>query len=270
MKLTILGSAAAEAIPNPFCRCEVCQNARRVGGPQVRGRSAVLIDDDLLIDLGPDIISAANRLNLYLGNLSVVLVTHRHTDHWLPSNLSWREPSFASTPVAPLTVYGPADALHDLEPYLERATALSARPVTAGERWQAGTYQCAAEPATHGEGQIEALLYVVSDGVHCVFYCTDTASLSEKAWDVLRPWGPLDLILLDETSGLRSGGSGHHGFERFLETRARFLQEGLMDSRTRLVAHHFSHNGGLTHTDLQQRFRPYDVLVAYDGLTLTL
>jgi phosphoribosyl 1,2-cyclic phosphate phosphodiesterase len=270
MKLTVLGSAAAEAIPNPFCRCEICQNARRVGGPEVRGRSAVLIDDDLLIDLGPDIISAANRLNRYLGNLSAVLVTHRHTDHWLPSNLFWREPSFASTPVAPLTVYGPAGALHDLEPYLERATALSVRPVAAGEQWQVGAYQCAAVPATHGEGHIEALLYIVSDGVHRIFYCTDTASLSEQAWDVLRSWAPLDLILLDETSGLRCGGSGHHGFERFLETRARFLQEGVMDPQTRLVAHHFSHNGGLTHADLTTRFRPYNVLTAYDGLTLTL
>ena len=269
-KLTILGSAAAEAIPNPFCRCEVCQHARHARGREVRGRSAALINDDLLIDLGPDLISAANRLNLYLGNLQTALVTHGHLDHWLPSNLAWRGPSYTSTPLAPLTVYGPGDALSVLQPYLDRETALSCRPVTAGDRWRAGAYEIAAIPASHGKGQLEALLYVISDGAHRVFYATDTAQLSEAAWDALRPWAPLDLVLLDETLGLGAGSSGHHSLHCFLETRARLIDEGLLGPQSKLVAHHFSHNGGLNHAQLVERFQPYDVAVAYDGLAITL
>jgi phosphoribosyl 1,2-cyclic phosphate phosphodiesterase len=270
MKLTVLGSAAAEAIPNPFCRCTVCQHARRVGGIEVRGRSAALVNDDLLIDPGPDLIGAANRLGLYLGNLHTALVTHAHLDHWLPSNLAWRAPDFTSTPLVPLTVYGPSDALTDLESHLERRLALSCTAVTAGDRWRAGPYEIAAVPATHGNGKLEALLYVISDGTRRIFYATDTGTLSEAAWDVLRPWAPLDLILLDETMGLGAGGSGHHGFESFIETRARMIDEGLLGPQGRLVAHHFSHNGGLSHADLVARFRPYGVTVAYDGLVLTL
>ncbi len=48
------------------------------------------------------------------------------------------------------------------------------------------------------------------------------------------------------------------------------IKEGLMEPQTKLVAHHFSHNGRLTHADLVRKFGPYDVVVAYDGLTLTL
>jgi phosphoribosyl 1,2-cyclic phosphate phosphodiesterase len=229
-----------------------------------------LVNDDLLIDLGPDIVSAANRLNLYLGTLRTVLITHRHGDHWLPSNLLWREPSFAPTPVAPLTVYGPGDALRDLEPFLERTSDLSIEPIIAGDRWTVGPYQITAVPATHGEGQLEALLYVIADGTHRVFYATDTSSLGDAAWDILSPLGPLDLILLDATSGLRAGGSGHHGFEKFVATRARMVAEGVLGHRTTLVAHHFSHNGGLIHSALVAKYKPYDVTVAYDGRTFLL
>lgn len=270
MKLTVLGSAAAEGIPDPFCRCEVCEHARREGGREARARAAALVNEDLLIDLGPDLVSSANRLNLYLGDLETVLVTHRHEDHWLPTNLAWREPGFAATPVAPLTVFGPRDALRELEPFLDRATALTTAPVSAGDHWSTGRYWVTAVPATHGHGEIEALVYVIDDGERRVFYSTDTSSLSEEAWDILRPLGPLDLVLLDETSGNGSGGSSHHGFEEFIQTRARMTEEGLLGGKTTLVAHHFSHNGGLTHKALEERFRPYGVSVSYDGLTFQL
>jgi phosphoribosyl 1,2-cyclic phosphate phosphodiesterase len=269
-KLTVLGSAAAEAIPNPFCRCTVCQHARRVGGPEVRGRSAALINGDLLIDLGPDLISAANRSNLYLGDLHTALITHGHLDHWLPSNLAWRAPSYTSTSLTPLTVYGPSDALSTLQPYLKRETALSCAAVTAGDRWRAGQYEIVAIPATHSQGVLESLLYVISDGAHSVFYATDTSTLSEAAWDILRPWAPLDLILLDETLGLGPGGSGHHGLRSFMKIRSRLIDEGLLRPKSKLVAHHFSHNGGLTHAQLVDQLRPFGVTVAYDGLVLSL
>jgi phosphoribosyl 1,2-cyclic phosphate phosphodiesterase len=248
----------------------VCEIARQQGGPEVRARAAALVDDELLIDLGPDVVSSANRLNLYLGNVRTVLITHRHSDHWLPNNLHWREPGFAATPVVPLTVYGPGDALAEIEPYLDRATELRARAVTAGEQWRAGQYEITAVPATHGEGHLEPLLYVIDDGTRRLFYATDTSSLGEAAWEILRPLGPVDAVLLDETSGLRGGGSGHHGLEKFAATRARMLEEGVMGEGTTLVAHHFSHNGGLTHAELVDRLRPMGVVVSCDGLTLAL
>lgn len=270
MQVIVLGSAAAEAIPDPFCRCDVCEQARRQGGREARARAAALVNNDLLVDLGPDIISAANRLGLYLGQVHTVLVTHRHEDHWLPSNLYWRDPGFAATPVVPLVVYGPGDALKGLEPHLERAVDLGIKAVEAGDRWSTGPYRITAVPATHGGGEIEALLYVIDDGQRRVFYGTDTSMLCEPAWGILSALGPLDLILLDATAGLRSGGSGHQGFEQFLATRARMLQEGLIAPRTTVVAHHFSHNGGLTHAALVDKYAPHGVTVAYDGLTCVL
>lgn len=271
MKLTVLGSGAAEAIPDPYCSCEVCQTARREGGHHIRGRSAALVNDDLLIDLGPDIIGAASQFRLFLGNLATVLITHRHSDHWVPQNLMWRESGFTPTPVAPLTVYGPADVLQGYEAYWTRMSNIVFRPVTGGDQWTAGPYRITAIPATHGGGELEALLYVVDDGAHWLFYATDTSSLSEEAWSILRPLGPFDLILLDATSGLRSGGDAHHGFEKFVATRARMIAEGLLiPTQTTLAAHHFSHNGGLTHPALVEKYEPYAVTISYDGRVFSL
>jgi phosphoribosyl 1,2-cyclic phosphate phosphodiesterase len=270
VQVTVLGSGAAEAIPDPFCRCRVCEAARQRGGPEMRARAAALINRDLLIDFGPDLVSSANRMGLYLGDVRSLLITHRHSDHWLPGNLFWREPGFAATPVAPLTVYAPTDALAELLPHIDRATALEVQVVTAGDRWRAGEYEIRAVPATHGEGELEALLYVVDDGTHRLFYATDTSLLSDAAWEILSPLGPMDLILLDATSGLGSGGSGHHGLEKFLITRSRLFESGVMGEDSLLVAHHFSHNGGLTHQELVARLQPYGVTVSQDGLTFDL
>jgi phosphoribosyl 1,2-cyclic phosphate phosphodiesterase len=56
---------------------------------------------------------------------------------------------------------------------------------------------------------------------------------------------------------------------QFLETRERMINEGLLvPGMTTLVAHHFSHNGGLTHDELVERYGQHDVAVAYDGLVL--
>jgi phosphoribosyl 1,2-cyclic phosphate phosphodiesterase len=271
MKLTILGSAAAEAIPNPFCRCRVCETARREGGVEVKARASALLDDAVLFDLGPDLLASANREGLYLGELKALLLTHRHADHWLVQNLHWRQPTFAPTPMAQLAIYGPKDAMRDLTPDAAEAAQFTYQAVAAGDRWSVDDYQITAIPATHGGGELEPLLYVVEREGRRVFYATDTAPLKDAAWRLLRPMGPMDVIMLDATSGHRSGGEAHHGMAQFLETRARMLQEGLIrEGRTNLVAYHFSHNGGLTHREAVEAYGRHDVAVAYDGMVLTI
>lgn len=271
MNLTLLGTGAAEAVPDPFCRCPVCETARREGGPEIRARATALVNDDLLIDLGPDLLTSANAAGRYLGNLKILLVTHRHSDHWLPQNLYWRKSGFTPTPVAPLTVYGPADALDDLPPDFQAEAAFTCKPVKAGDRWEAAGYTITAVPATHGGGDLEPLLYVIEQEERRLFYATDTAPLGPDAWAVLRPLAPMDVIVLDATSGHQSGGEAHHGMDQFFATQARMVNEGLIEAgQTTLVAHHFSHNGGLTHQQLVEAYGARGVTVAYDGLTLSV
>lgn len=49
MKLQYLGTAAAEGIPAAFCTCPVCKHARQEKGREIRSRSQMLLDGELLI-----------------------------------------------------------------------------------------------------------------------------------------------------------------------------------------------------------------------------
>jgi len=53
MEITFLGAGAAEGYPSPLCDCANRAGARARGGHDLRGRSAALINNDLLIDLEP-------------------------------------------------------------------------------------------------------------------------------------------------------------------------------------------------------------------------
>lgn len=271
MFLTFLGTGAAEAIPDPFCSCRVCEVARREGGRHVRARAAALVNDDLLIDLGPDILTTANAVGAYLGGLRALLVTHRHFDHWLPQNLYWRKPGFTPTEMVPLAVYGPADALVDITPELAEDAHITWSAVTAGDRWQVGAYTITAVPATHGDGTLEPLLYVIEQDGHRLFYGTDTALLTDAAWEVLAPLGPMDVIALDATTGKRPGGRAHHSYEMFLATQAELRHRGLFDpDHTVLIAHHFSHNGELTYDDAVKAYGAHGIDVAFDGMRVEI
>ncbi len=71
MQITFLGTAAAPSMPIPFCTCQVCADARRVGGKNLRRRSSLMINDDLLVDIGPDIATASFEYGLSLAGVGL-------------------------------------------------------------------------------------------------------------------------------------------------------------------------------------------------------
>lgn len=94
MIITFLETAAANAFPEAFCKCGNCAKARALGGPSLRRRSAALINDDLLIDLGPDIMAASHMHACSLDNVRYCLQTHPHADHLDLSHLLSRSPGY--------------------------------------------------------------------------------------------------------------------------------------------------------------------------------
>lgn len=80
MAMIFYGTSAAEGIPSPFCTCDVCENARKVGGKEIRTRTMFRIDEAHCIDLGADAYCQAIRYGDFT-KLCHVLVTHTHEDH---------------------------------------------------------------------------------------------------------------------------------------------------------------------------------------------
>lgn len=282
MTLTFLGTAAANAYPEAFCQCGNCQQARLLGGPSIRKRSAALVHDDLLIDLGPDVLTAANLHQRPLSGVRYCLQTHAHADHLDTSHFLSRSPGYGVVGAPRLHFYASAGTLRQAAHLLERDCApagfldpemgdrlnVTVHPVEALQAFAVGPYQVTAFPANH-DPAVEPLLYAVQRGGHCLFYGTDTDALPEETWQGFhRHRLRFDLVILDHTYGTSKVAADHLSAAQFIEHIARMREEGLLSPRARAFATHLAHDANPAHPELVRFATQHHYEIAYDGLTV--
>ena len=267
MRLTFLGTAASEGYPAAFCDCANCRAARRLGGRSSRRRAAALVDDELLIDLGPDLIASATALGRSLNSVRHCLVTHQHRDHLDPGNLEWR--SFASnTGVETLDLYGSPGALGTLGQPDPTAWKLRLHPVAPFEWRSVGPYRVAAVLARHSS-RLTVLLYLVQHEGRTLFYATDTTLLPDETVGWLRGESVrVDLLAMDHTFGLCDQDEGHLNGARFVEQVDRLRAAGILTDGSRVFATHIAHDCNPPHDELVAQARARGYQVAYDGLVV--
>jgi phosphoribosyl 1,2-cyclic phosphate phosphodiesterase len=282
MLITFLGTAAANAYPEAFCRCDNCERARALGGPSLRKRSAALINDDLLIDLGPDIMTASFTLDRPLTRVRYCLQTHAHADHLDPSHFFSRSPEFGVVDAPRLHFYASTATAQRAAQLLERDCApaslldpevgerlnLEIHQIAALQSFTAGPYHVTAFPANH-DPTVDPLLYAVEADGRSIFYGTDTATLPEETWQGFhRRKLRFDLVILDHTYGPDEPGSDHLSARQFIEHVARMREEGLLTDKARAFATHIAHEGNPVHPELADFAARHGYEVAYDGLTV--
>jgi phosphoribosyl 1,2-cyclic phosphate phosphodiesterase len=271
MKLLFLGTAAAEGFPGLFCNCASCREARALGGKNLRMRSSLLINEDLLIDFGPDLLHAALRFNLNLSTLTTGLITHAHEDHFHPHNFHNRKADYSGRqPISHLKLFCPPEVTETLH---QMATDLAvyqmeAHTVHAFDRWSVNGYTIQAFHAYHAVGHMEALFYSIEDGKHAVLYATDTGPFPQDTWEALAGKS-FDVIILEETLGYGSY-TQHLGFTDFIEHVQRMRRENMLRPGGRIIAHHMSHSNNPVHEKVEAILNPHGVEVAYDGLEVLL
>jgi len=161
VRLVFLGTAAAEGYPAPFCTCPNCQRARELGGRNIRLRSSVLINDDLLIDFC-DLVPAAAFCGVELSKVETLLITHNHADHLWAEQFFLHAHPFTRVPVPEMAVYAPRDAIERIRRLSERTpeeARYSLHPVSAGEHWTRGRYHFWAVPSHTFNGRASSLYH---------------------------------------------------------------------------------------------------------------
>lgn len=284
MFITFLGTSAANAYPEAFCRCDHCERARALGGRSLRKRSAILIDGVLLVDLGPDIMSAAQIHGCSLTSVRYCLQTHGHADHLDPSHLLSRSPGYGVVGAPRLHFYTSPGTLRVADQLLERDLAcrsllhpgvsdelnIKVHRILPFQMVTFGRYRATAFPANH-DPVVDPLLYAVETSDGCLFYGTDTAALHEETWQGLhRHRLRFDLVILDHTYGPDETGSDHLSARQVGEHIARMRAEGLLVEGGRALATHVAHEGNPVHPELVGFAAGHGYEVAYDGLTLRL
>lgn len=270
MRLLFLGTAGSEGYPSYLCDCDNCCQARALGGRNHRLRSALLVNQDLLLDLGPDIVASTLRLGMGLSQVRTVLVTHRHEDHLDVANLKVRKPEQTATRLPRLKLFGPPDVVQvvvDGVGDLERVL-LDVEAVQPFQEWEHGGYRFGCFLANHGEGKMQAQFYSVDDGGHRFLYACDTSDFPEATWRALAGQS-FDRIILEETLGAGDR-DGHMNFQRFRAHCGRFREEGMLRPGAKVYAQHISHMYNPVHDELVQTLDAADVVVAYDGLVVEI
>jgi phosphoribosyl 1,2-cyclic phosphate phosphodiesterase len=290
MIITFLGTSAANGFPEAFCRCDNCEQARALGGPSLRKRSAALINDDLLIDLGPDIMTASNIHGRPLSSVRYCLQTHGHADHLDTSHFLSRSPGYGVVGAPRLHFYASPGTVRLAAQLLERDCApLGLLDPEVGERLNLeihqiepfrsfiiGRYRVTPFPANH-DPTVDPLLYAVEAGGRSIFYGTDTATLPEETWQGFhRCKLQLDLVILDHTYGPDQGCTGpcgtassdHLSARQLIAHAARMREEGLLAEGARVFATHIAHEGNPAHPELAAFAARHGYEIAYDGLTI--
>lgn len=269
MELRILGTAAAEGWPGLFCQCDACLRARRLGGKDLRSRSGALWGEQYKLDFPPDTYLHTLRDGLDLGAVEHLLVTHAHEDHFYPEDLLMLRPPFAHRREERLLhVYGDAhvrDRLERAVPDFEQGS-VRFHLVRACEPFTAGELEVVPLPADHFLEK-SAFVYLLRHGARQLFWGLDSGWYPETTWKVLER-ASLTAAAIDCTHGALPGQRNHLNVEGVKEARRRLLACGAADRSTTFVATHFSHNGGLSHAELEAAFAESGIRVAFDGFSL--
>lgn len=275
MRIKYLGTAAAEGWPGVFCHCKDCEEARRRGGKNIRTRAQVLINEDLLMDFGPDTYMHSLVHQVDLAKVRAVLLTHSHTDHFYPSELILHgEPYALDMEERPITLYGNETCgqfIKRSEKYENKGGPLDDsvrfQEIKPGEQFTAEGYEVLSLAARHDPNE-QCMIYSVKDvSGKRLLYANDTGLFPEETWENIRGLH-FDLVSMDCTMGIRGGYDGHMSFADNLTVKERLLAMGCADAQTIFISTHFSHTCCMPHEEFTEMAAKHGIRIAWDGMEL--
>ena len=280
MRITMLGTAAI-GYPLAFCNCENCKSARIRKGKSIRKSASILINDDLIIDLGPDTQTAMNMYDKDMGNIRYLLQTHSHTDHYEEDLLCTRTPYMVVKKYNKLEIYAHQNCLNMMSERIklyENADLITeegsnklkvhSNALSAGDVVEFGEYKVKAIETTH-DLKHGSLLYVISQNNKNVFYATDTPALTENALNQLKNIN-LDVVIMDHTFGNVDYSYSHLNEKLFIEQIKKLREINCINDNTKIYGTHISHDGMSYHEEIEKRAISNGYNIAYDGMEIEI
>lgn len=272
MELFFLGTAAAEGYPAPFCECENCSEAREEGGKSLRLRSSILIDNDLLVDFGPDLVGYTAKYSIHFANIRDIIITHSHHDHLCLDNFSYLLPEKGHILTEPPKLNIICNQkVHDLIRLKFKDSTLNLssdlRIIKPFETIVSHGTEVTALPAVHMADE-QALFYILRKKGTTILLAFDTGKWEERVWDFLGNYS-FKGVVVDETMGNGSY-HGHLNISEVCYIKKRMAEQGLIGENTIFIATHISHNANPVFSKLQEIFAAEGIQAAYDGLQVSI
>ncbi len=286
--MQFIGTGAGEGIPNPFCKCALCEHARRVGGKEIRTRSSFRVSEEILIDPGADFFGQCAFYGIDFSGVKHILYTHTHDDHF-NYTVFWERFVRANGDGSPVHVYFVEDAYDVVDNFYMTS------PLTVGrEYWvkptetvfhkmnffteyEIGGHKITALPGRHATGieSKSANFLIETRTGKRLYYALDSGWFYDETYEALGGKA-LDIFIgectdADPAAMPNSKTAGHMNLPLFVENCDKLLELGAITPETAVYATHIN-SFGLTHEALcawaKTLDRPYHIEVAFDTLQI--
>lgn len=285
--MKFLGTGAGEGVPNPFCNCRICANARRVGGKEIRTRSSVMLDEATMIDMSADFFAQAVTQKVCFDKVEHLLFTHMHDDHLNPMCFWERAVRDSENPT--LHVYCSDEAQTFFPEFYLTAKGVGStayledveiHPLRRGETYTIGAYTVTPLHGRHStDFEKTSTNYLLEKNGKKMYYALDSGYFLDETFDALAGQ-KLDLMVMECTrayfdpetmqpTAVHSMTAGHNDLALCVKTLDRLLENGGITPDTRIILTHISAFEA-THEELCEVVtylnKPYRLEIAYDGM----
>ena len=273
MKLFFLGTASAEGYPAPFCECINCREARKEGEKSLRLRSSLMIDNELLVDFGPDLLSYTLKYDIHFSLIKILLITHSHYDHLFLNNFNYILPETGTILTKPpdLKIICSRDVYKKIKNHSEKYeedTPWKIKVIKEFETTFSHHFKITALPAVHMINEEKAFFYIVQKEDKTILLAFDTGMWGEEIWHFLKDYF-FDVIVLDETMGYKNYRE-HLNIEEIFIIRKKFINQKIINQSSLVIVTHISHNCNPCYSKLKEIFDPEGIIVAFDGMEVNI
>ncbi len=254
MKLIFLGTCAcdfSEKLENEFKSC-LDNDARR--------SSSVLIDDTILVDCGDHTIESLDILGIGYNQITDVLISHTHSDHYNVNNIE----KIAKSRNVPLRLW-----MNEFEnaPKIPNTSVIKMKQFNRYEL--INDYYVTALPANH-DPKSHPQHFLIERCDKSVFYGCDGAWFLTETYNYLHN-ANLGLMILDATVGDYDGDyrlAEHNSIPMIRMMLPSLKTNHTINENTKIILSHIAPSLHKTHKETEKIANTFGAIVAYDGLIM--
>ena len=245
----------------------------------------MVIDEELLIDMGPSCFDNAARFGVNLSKLKTLLVTHPHEDHLYPQHLHWRNtdesllsltyvekmrrggPRFTDIPQ--LNIYGNSFVMETLRKSLDDMEELkiNLHEIREGKEEKTDGYRILPVRGNHGSQRGFSHSYIIQKDGKTLLYALDSGSYDEDQFALIQEH-QYDAVIMEGTTGLNEQYGGHMCLMNNIGIRDRLKENKCLRENSRFLLTHLSPHWCPPHDWYESIVASEGLELAYDGLQI--
>ncbi len=233
-----------------------------------RGLSSVLINNSILIDCGPSVPKALDIFGIDRDNITDILITHSHGDHFNTSALKNIQSKRSSKEKINLWVH---EGVSSYFTTLTKDTGCEVKSIKCFDDFSINGLEVKSLEANHYRASTgeQCLHYILKAKNKILFYALDGGWFTTKTWNILKEL-KIDAIVWDTTWGdddyfcLFS----HNSLPMIRLMIKPFIKEEIFNPDTKIILSHLGYNYHPAHEILEKTAASEQMIVPHDGLTV--